>query len=169
MPSASSRGLRAARTVWVVSLCVAFNLLISNRDSAGGDDSRSSPPASPLSATISAKKADPPQDIEDRFRRLEAVVSKQAEQIRQLSEENRKLAGQIRGRSAASSDPRVTPAQTDAASTPPLPSPAVPGGAGRRFRRPITRTCVHRPAGVGIRRSGFRRYPFALFKPDGCR
>src|SRR5579883_555704 len=127
MSSASSRGLRAARTVWVLSLCVAFNLLISNRDSAGADDSRSSPPASPLSATIPAKKADPPQDIEDRFRRLEAVVSKQAEQIRQLSEENRKLAGQIRGRSAASSDPRVTPAQTDAASTPPLPSPAALG------------------------------------------
>ena len=109
MPSESSRGLRAARTVWVVSLCVAFNLLISNRDSAGGDDSRSSPPASPLSATISAKKADPPQDIEDRFRRLEAVVSKQAS--RSGSFRRRTVSCRPdRGRSAASSDPRVTPA-----------------------------------------------------------
>ena len=56
-------------------------------------------------------------------------MSKQAEQIRQLSEENRKLAGQTRGRSVASSDPRVTPAQTDATSTPALPSPAIPGVA----------------------------------------
>jgi hypothetical protein len=111
-------------------------VVILDRASAGADSPSSAAPASPSSATTPASKAaPPPQDIEDRFRRLETLVSKQADQIRQLSEENRVLADQIRGRSAASSDPSVKPAQADtisaptqtgAISTPTLPSSVLP-------------------------------------------
>lgn len=45
--------------------------------------------------TASAQDA-PPADVEERFRRLERVVAEQADQIRRLSDENRKLADRPR-------------------------------------------------------------------------
>lgn len=104
-----------------------LNLLLSDRNTAGVADPRPSPPASPPSVKTSERKADPLPDIEDRFRRPEALVSKPARRIRLLPAENRQLAGRIRGRSVASSELRVTPAWADAASRPPLPGPIVPG------------------------------------------
>jgi hypothetical protein len=112
-------------------------VVILDRVSAGADSPSSAAPASHSSATTPATNAaPPPQDIENRFRRLEALVNKQADQIQRLSEENRGLADQVRRLSAVASDPRVKPAQADAmsaptqtgaTSAPTLPSPALPG------------------------------------------
>src|SRR5512135_156716 len=112
--SASSRALRGSWRAWILSLCMPLVVVILDRASAGADSPSSAAPASPSSATTPASKAaPPPQEIEDRFRRLETLVSKQADQIRHLSEENRGLADQVRRLSAAASDPRVKPGQTD--------------------------------------------------------
>src|SRR6516165_1772576 len=128
LSSASSRSLPDARRKCVFSLCMPLFLFILNHDSAGAEDPASSPPATPPPATRSAREVAPPESVEARLRRLEALISTQAEQIQRLSAENRVLAAEVRGRSVASSDPRVKPAQTEAALPPALPSPTVPGG-----------------------------------------
>jgi len=118
--------MRPAWREWIFTLCVPLIPLILDCDSIGAEDPPASPPPSPPSATTSARKGDPAQDIEERFRRLEALVSEQADQIRRLSAENRALAAEVRGRSVASSDTRVKPAQADGTPSPTLPSPVLP-------------------------------------------
>jgi hypothetical protein len=98
-----------------------------NPNSVRAENPASSPAASPP-ATRSQQENSRPESVEARLRRLEALISTQAEQIQRLSAENRVLAAEVRGRSVASSDPRVKPAQTEAALPPALPSPTVPGG-----------------------------------------
>jgi hypothetical protein len=104
-----------------------LTLLLGGRGPAAADDIASPTSAYPAGAAKTSSRADPSRAIEERFRRLEALIGQQAEQIRRLSEENRQLAGRIQGRPAVVRDPRVTPAQSDATSTPPLPDAIPPG------------------------------------------
>src|SRR6516225_8418479 len=78
---ASSRSLPVARRNCVLSLCVPLFLFILNHDSPGAEDPASSPPATPPPATHSAREVAPPESVEARLRRLEALVSTQADQI----------------------------------------------------------------------------------------
>lgn len=121
-----SRALRQGRKIWISSLCIPFVSFILDRASGGAEPPSSAPPATLSSATTSGGKTAVPQEVEDRLRRLEALVDRQADQIRQLSEENRALADQVRGRTKASSVPSDKPAWADFAPTPDLPSPAPP-------------------------------------------
>jgi hypothetical protein len=127
VPSESSQSRRETRREWIFSLCVPLFLLALGRSSAGAETPSSAPPVPASPAKPSDMKVDPSQDVEDRLRCLEGLLSKQADQIRQLSEENRKLADQIRGRSVVSSDPLIQPAQVETGPTPTLPSPVLPG------------------------------------------
>jgi len=69
-----------------------------------------------------------PTDVEERFRRLERVVAEQAEQIRRLSDENRKLAD--RAREGSPEPPATTlPAIVDEATPTPAEAGDDPGGA----------------------------------------
>lgn len=69
----------------------------------------------------------PPRDIEERFRRLESLVARQADQIRRLSEENRNLAARIQAGQVRVTDARVRPAQAGATTSPAPPEPFLPG------------------------------------------
>src|SRR5262245_50360183 len=77
LSGASSRSLPEARRKFVFSLCLPLFLFILNHDLAGAEDPASSP-ATPPPATPSAREVAPPESVEARLRRLEALVSTQA-------------------------------------------------------------------------------------------
>jgi hypothetical protein len=124
MAGVMSRARRGARQGWILYLCAPFVGCILDGGSARAQTPASSPAGSTAPQPARSEKS--ALDVEDRLRRLEALVGQQADQMRQLSEENRVLTNEVRTRKNASADPRVEPAQVEAGSTPALPSPTLP-------------------------------------------
>lgn len=84
--------------------------------------------ASGLTFATACAQESTPADVEERFRRLERIVAEQAEQIRRLSDENRKLAD--RAREESPGPPATTlPAIVDEATPTPAEAGDDPGGA----------------------------------------
>src|SRR5262249_54537339 len=126
MSSASPRPLREAWKRWGHYLYMPLLTVLGSSNVARTGDLPPPIPTTSGVATGAAGKGNGSPDIEARFRRLEAIVDQQAGQIRRLSEENRRLAGQVRNRSRSASDSWVTPAQAPETAMPPLPGPELP-------------------------------------------
>ena len=93
---------RASASARVLRLVLAASCLIPARAPAMGGEEPSQPSAS---AGLSAA------EIDERFRRLEGMVEELARQNKSLTEENRKLAEEVRARPTAPADPKVARTQ----------------------------------------------------------